>query len=118
MLRTCDHCRTRFDDALCSTLCPHRHFLRPETAKRKDLAIGLIGKRLHFADNPTGEPLRVSSVGWDGMVCIAGMAGEFAPHLFVEAKPEMAHVSEIGTFSHVEQLEAAYQAAMAGSVAR
>lgn len=51
-----------------------------------DDQLELIGKDLCFAHEPNGPVRRVQAVGWNGMVTIAGMAGEFAPHLFVPAK--------------------------------
>lgn len=53
--------------------------------KRRELAATLLGKVVVFRHiPPTVLPARVVSVSDDGMVEIEGMAGEFAPHLFME----------------------------------
>lgn len=46
-------------------------------------AVSLLGKRVAFHHAPEAQSMLVESVTWEGMVTIAGMAGEFAPHLFV-----------------------------------
>jgi hypothetical protein len=51
--------------------------------ERKDAAIRLLGRTVRFAHQPEGPDRRIDSIGWSGMVTVAGMAGEFAPHLFV-----------------------------------
>jgi hypothetical protein len=84
MTASCFLCGQDYDDARCSTLCPHREFLTAEEAKQKDLAVGLLRKRIRFAHLPPGaQDTRVTSISHDGMVTIEGLPGEFAPHLFV-----------------------------------
>lgn len=91
MRKWCRACDMRYDDAKASTICPHRVFLTDEQLKQKDLAISLMGKRVRFAHVPAGgETTRVTSCGWDGMVTVEGMSGEFAPHIFVEV-PDANH---------------------------
>jgi hypothetical protein len=85
MLRDCQQCRKRYDDAECYTFCPHARFITAEDRGRKDLAFTLIGKPLCFAHQPNGEKVFVESIGHDGMVTLKGWTGEFAPHLFVLA---------------------------------
>jgi hypothetical protein len=82
MMQTCLQCGDNYDDARCSTICPHESFLSEETLARKDAAIGLLGKTIRFAHQPEGPNWSVMSVSWDGMVMLADLAGEFAPHLF------------------------------------
>lgn len=54
--------------------------------ERKKLALGLLGKAVCFAHQPDGPAHRILAVGWNGMITLDDMAGEFAPHLFVVAK--------------------------------
>lgn len=88
MFMICGDCKKCYDDARRSTECPHGQFLSDDKIERKDLAMSIIGKDVCFAHMPDGPRYRVQSVGWDGMVTLAGdeMVGEFAPHLFVVAK--------------------------------
>lgn len=88
MIMTCLKCDVSFDDAKCSTICPHVQFLPDNLLVQKDLACLLIGKDVCFAHMPDGPRYRIQSIKWDGMVELAGdeMVGEFAPHLFVAAK--------------------------------
>lgn len=83
MKTTCPTCGKTFDDADRTTICPHGLIMPAEDLERKKAALELIGKDLCFAHEPNGPVRRVQAVGWNGMVTIAGMAGEFAPHLFV-----------------------------------
>ena len=86
MLAHCKECRVIYNDAYYSTICPHERFMTDEQFARKDAAIALMaaahGKRVVFNHMPEAEGYRLISIGWDGMVTIEGMAGEFAPHLF------------------------------------
>ncbi len=84
MIIQCASCGKTFDDADRTTICPHGLIMPAEDLARKKAALELIGKDLHFAHEPGGPVRRVQAVGWNGMVTIADMAGEFAPHLFVE----------------------------------
>jgi hypothetical protein len=89
MVVICNECSKKYDDKDCSTICPHEEFLPKEIQVQKDLAFGLIGKRLRFAheaNNPNGKDVRIMCIGWDGMVQLHGWTGEFAPSLFVEVK--------------------------------
>ena len=85
MIVTCDKCHASYDDAECSTICPHELLMPREDLERKKLALKIIGKRVRFRHMvyDVGPSYRVSSVAWDGMVELEGMVGEFAPHLFV-----------------------------------
>lgn len=82
MIRHCDRCERRYDDAVAFTFCPHDRFLSDEAAARKDHACKLLGVELSWASEPDGEPVFIESVTHDGMVSIAGHVGVFAPHLF------------------------------------
>ncbi len=77
----CETCKFQYDDAVCDTGCPHERFLSVNDARQKDLGISLLGKTVAFHHMPE-SPMRISSVGWNGMVTVDGMAGEFAPSLF------------------------------------
>lgn len=79
----CSACGAAFDDADRTTVCPHELIMPAADLAQKKLGLELIGRDIRFAHEPTGPAHRVQSVGWNGMVTITGMAGEFAPHLFV-----------------------------------
>ncbi len=81
MIIKCQSCGHRLDDAEQSTICPHDRFLSIEDQAQKDLGISLLGKKVAFHHMPE-SPVRITSVGWNGMVSVEGMAGEFAPSLF------------------------------------
>lgn len=86
MTVTCGFCRERYDDADCVTLCPHALIMPRGDLEQKKLAITLLGKEVRFAHqevNPTWY--RITSMGWNGMLTLDGLPGEFAPHLFVAA---------------------------------
>jgi hypothetical protein len=77
-------CGKFFDDAERSTICPHPLIMPREDLDRKIAAIELLGKCVRFALSPESGPFyRVESINFIGMLSLAGMAGEFAPHLFV-----------------------------------
>lgn len=86
MIVQCCDCQKFFDDARRNTICPHDKFLTDDLIAQKDLAIWLIGKEVCFNHMPAGPRYRIQSVSWNGMVTLAGMTGEFAPHLFVVAQ--------------------------------
>lgn len=87
MIRHCEICLLKYNDAECSTLCPHRRLLSPESQARKDKAFGLIGKGLRFNhEEPGVSTVRVASICWDGMVRLQGMEGEFSPDILMEAE--------------------------------
>ena len=84
MERTCEECAAVYDDARCTTICPHEPFLSEFDAAMKDCATTLLGKKVRFHHQwETGPDHTVQSVGFTGMVTLVDMAGEFAPHLFV-----------------------------------
>ena len=86
MERRCRVCTAQYDDARCTTICPHEPFLTLDQAAQKDLAMKLLGKDVLFAHRPAGMlAARVVAVVWDGMVELDGWTGQFAPHLFVVA---------------------------------
>lgn len=85
METTCKDCRITYDDAERLTFCPHDALYPPEILKQKDLGLSLIGKMVRFAHMAGSQApaSRVTTVMHDGMVCIEGFSGEFAPSLFV-----------------------------------
>ncbi len=91
MLRECEDCGENYDDARCLTYCPHHEFLDAASLERKDLAITLVSRDLHFANQVGGPRYRIESIDWIGMVTIQPvgdapkMVGAFGPHLFVVA---------------------------------
>lgn len=82
MIRQCDECPASYDDARCSTICPHGAFLTVQQAEQKDLACSLIGKRVRFNHQSETETHAIRAVLWDGMVELDDLPGQFAPHLF------------------------------------
>ena len=84
----CRYCFSRFDDADRSTICPHELIMPAEDLVQKKLGLALLEKRIRFKHMPEEEPLRVQSIGWNGMVTLHGMSGEFAPHLFMIEQEE------------------------------
>lgn len=90
MKQSCEKCGVDYDDARCSTICPHEQFLPDDLIRQKDLAATLIGKVVRFNHQPDGPSYRVQSIGWDGMISLAGeeLPGWFAPHLFTIARGE------------------------------
>lgn len=83
MINKCDECGADFDDAKRLTLCPHDSLMSDADMAQKDAGQALIGKKVRFAHQPEGPAHAVQSVGWNGMVTLADMSGEFAPHIFV-----------------------------------
>jgi hypothetical protein len=90
MIIACKDCGERFDDAERLTFCPHDRFMSAPDLEQKKAGIALIGKRVCFAHQPNGPAHSIQSVGWNGMVTLTDMAGEFAPHLFLVAKEGVA----------------------------
>ena len=85
MTTTCPKCGLRYDDAAKLTFCPHDALMSDENLMQKDAGIALCGKDVRFVHEPHGPVHHIRSVGWNGMVTVDGLAGEFAPHLFVMA---------------------------------
>lgn len=48
MIVTCPDCKTRFDDAVRLTYCPHRELMPAVDLERKKRALELIGKPVQF----------------------------------------------------------------------
>lgn len=82
MITKCPDCKASYDDARLSTICPHEAFLTVQQAEQKDLALKLAGKRVRFAHQSETEVHTIMAIGWDGMVQLRDLPGEFAPHLF------------------------------------
>ena len=85
MFVRCQTCKQRYDDAQRLTYCPHDKLMSDEDLAQKDAGLALLGKKVCFRHMPDGPAYLVQSCGWNGMVSLAGMSGEFAPHLFREA---------------------------------
>jgi hypothetical protein len=85
MLVKCNDCGTDYDDAERLTFCPHARNLLAADMEQKKAALALLGKQVYFAHQPKGPVHRVSTIRWNGMVTLADMVGEFAPHIFVPA---------------------------------
>ncbi len=89
MIVTCRKCGKSFDDACRFTYCPHRLFLTRDEAEQKDLGLKLLmdGKPVRFAhQRESGPSYRINACGRMGMLTLEGLAGEFAPHLFVQVE--------------------------------
>lgn len=86
MIVNCTSCGAAFDDADCTTICPHDLIMPAADLEQKKAGLALLDKDICFAHQPDGPVRRVKWVGWNGMVGIHDMSGEFAPHLFVVAK--------------------------------
>ena len=85
MLVRCNGCGTDYDDAERLTFCPHERIMPAADMEQKKAGLALIGKRVCFAHQPKGPAHHVQAVGWNGMVVLADMVGEFAPHIFILA---------------------------------
>lgn len=81
----CGDCYSIFDDAEKLTFCPHDPIMPADDLEQKKLGLSLIGKPIRFAHEPDGPNRSVQAIGWNGMVTLQGMVGEFAPHLFIFA---------------------------------
>ena len=79
----CEHCGKIYDDSERLTYCPHDDIMPPADMAQKKAALDLIGKRVCFAHQPEGQSHGIQAVGWNGMVTLDDLPGEFAPHLFV-----------------------------------
>lgn len=85
MEMNCGDCGKPYDDFERTTLCPHGLIMPREDLDRKIAALKLYGKgAVRFAhQQESGPDHRVQWISWNGMIGLEGMAGEFAPHLFV-----------------------------------
>lgn len=84
MVFECAKCGTVYDDLDRTTVCPHELLMSMDDLRQKDLGLSLVGKRVKFHGDLPQPPdgYEIMSVGWNGMVGLRGMVGEFAPHLF------------------------------------
>lgn len=82
---SCTTCGLSYDDADRNTICPHTLIMPADDLAQKKAGLALMGHAICFAHQP-GPLHRVQAVGWNGMVTLHDMVGEFAPHLFVLAK--------------------------------
>ena len=88
MITKCPACPDEYDDARCSTICPHPLLMSIADMDRKDAAVKLLGKQVRFSHQPEGPYWRVACVGWRGGVSIDGSPGTYSPRSFVEREPE------------------------------
>lgn len=79
----CDKCQWAYDDAERLTYCPHAPIMSAYNLEQKDAGIALLGKPVRFVNQPSSRGHMVRAVGWNGMVTLDDMAGEFSPYLFV-----------------------------------
>jgi hypothetical protein len=87
MKRECRKCRAGYDDAERSTICPHDRLKPPEMQDQWEAGHKLLGHRIRFVHMPEGSGYECYALTFEGMVSIAGLPGEFAPHLFVIDEP-------------------------------
>jgi hypothetical protein len=85
MMVHCEKCALAYDDADRMTFCPHDLIMPAADLAQKKAGLALLERDICFAHMPAGPVHRVQSVSWNGMVTLRDMAGEFAPHLFVQA---------------------------------
>lgn len=85
MNRACEKCSKQYDDADCTTICPHELLMPPADLARKKEGMLLIGRMVRFNHNLNGERYLVNTLHWNGMVELEDMSGELAPHLFTLA---------------------------------
>jgi len=81
LIVTCQKCGVELDDADQSTICPHDLIMPAADLAQKKAGIALMGKAVAFHHMPD-KPFDIESIGWNGMITLRGMAGEFAPSLF------------------------------------
>lgn len=86
MIVKCDRCKRDYDDADCNTMCPHGLIMPAADLAQKKAALALMGHEICFAHMPDGPSHRIQAIGWNGMVTLYDMTGEFAPHLFAIAR--------------------------------
>lgn len=87
MERSCETCKAAYDDADCTTICPHKAFRSSAQKTQWEAGWKLFGKRVRFNHMPPGSGTMCTSLTFDGMVSIEAFPGEFAPHLFVIDEP-------------------------------
>jgi hypothetical protein len=83
MIVTCGQCSVDYDDAVRLTICPHNRFMRAEDLQQKIAGLALLGRRVRFRSGAFAreDVRRVWAVGWEGLVSLEGLAGEYAPSL-------------------------------------
>jgi hypothetical protein len=86
MIVECPDCGATYRDEDRLTYCPHEPIMAADDLEQKKYALSLLERDICFAHQPNGPTHRIQSVGWNGMITLHDMVGEFAPHLFVVAK--------------------------------
>jgi hypothetical protein len=86
MIVKCESCLATYDDADRLTYCPHDMIMAADDLEQKKTALALLEHDICFAHMPDGPTHRVQTIGWNGMVTLHDMAGEFSPHFFVMAR--------------------------------
>jgi hypothetical protein len=87
MKRKCRKCGAQYDDAEQWTICPHVRLKSPEQQAQWEVGRKLLGHRIRFGHLPEGSGYQCIALTFEGMVCIDGLPGQFAPHLFVIDEP-------------------------------
>jgi hypothetical protein len=89
MNRFCAECQLSYDDARCSTICPHEAFITAAEALRKDRAGAMLHKDLRWQGSKTGTVVRIQSVTSQGFVTLAGYPAHhlYNPNLFEVIEP-------------------------------
>jgi hypothetical protein len=67
-------------------------------SSRKRTAESLVGCYVRFAHLPSNcnpTPIRVTEATPSGMIVLAGWAGYFAPHLFIEVPPPLGRKRKV-----------------------
>lgn len=95
MNRTCEDCGLLYDDARQWTTCPHEPLMSDQDLARKDLACALTGQNLlFFHQEPDHKPYRIQSIGFNGMVTLVGLEGEYEPSWLVVMTPKWKAVGD------------------------
>ena len=81
MTSDCSKCGAHYDDAERITICPHELIKPRWMMEQHNRAIHLLGRLVVFNNMLDGEPMRVTSVNFEGMLTVDALPGEFAPHL-------------------------------------
>lgn len=86
MIVQCGTCKTRFNDADQSIVCPHDPLVDdPDTLQRHLLGAELVGKHVRRKLSPSGASYFVIGANWEGKIMLQGASGWFDPHQFVAA---------------------------------
>lgn len=79
MQRICGDCLAKYDDTVCTTICPHEAFISDEDARRKDAAVKLLGSRVRPRGCSTALYFRPLAVDYRGRLIVSDLPGEWEP---------------------------------------